>query len=65
MTGFAQAGSDDAHPRGSAGQPGSVACLQADEIENNSRDFKNAAITASSSLVQVLIGITVAVSLCW
>lgn len=65
MTGFAQAGSDDAHPRGSAGQPGSVACIQAEEIQNNSRDFKNAANIASSSLAQVLFGITVAVSLCW
>lgn len=65
VTGFAQAGSDDAHPRGSAGQTGSVACLQADQVQNNSRDFKNAADIASSSLVHVLMGITVAVSLCW
>lgn len=65
MTGFAQAGSDDAHPRGSAGQPGSIACIQADEIQNNSRDFKNVANAASLSLMQVLIGVTVAVSLCW
>ncbi|KAL6901418.1 hypothetical protein GGI43DRAFT_433593 [Trichoderma evansii] len=64
VTGFAQAGSDNAHPRGSAGQPSSVACLQADEIQNNSRDFKSVASIASSSLVQVLIGFAVAASLC-
>lgn len=63
MTGFAEAGSDNAHPRGSAGQPGSVACIQADEIQANSRDFKNAASIASSSLVKVLMGLSVAMSL--
>lgn len=65
MTGWAQVGSDVTHARGSAGQPGSLICLQADEIQSNSRDFKNVAHVASSSLVQVLMGITVAVSLCW
>lgn len=64
VTGFAQVGSDNAHPRGTAGQPGSVACLQADEFQNNSRDFKSTAHIASLSLVHMLIGLTVAVSLC-
>lgn len=46
MTGSAQAGSDDVHPRGSAVQPGSFACIRADELQNNSRELKNVANAA-------------------
>jgi hypothetical protein len=63
ITGFAEAGSDNAHPRGSAGQPGSVACIQANEIQNKSRDFSKAAHIVPLSLVQILVGIAVVVSL--
>ncbi|KAL6831629.1 hypothetical protein V8C40DRAFT_262936 [Trichoderma camerunense] len=63
VTGFAQAGSDNAHPRGSAGQPGSVACIQASEIQRDSRDFEDTASIAPLSLMRILAGVTLVLAL--
>lgn len=63
VTGFAQAGSDNAHPRGSAGQPGSVACIQASEVQRDSRDFEDIASIAPLSLMRILAGVTLVLAL--
>ncbi|KAL7908437.1 hypothetical protein GGI35DRAFT_454179 [Trichoderma velutinum] len=63
VTGFAEAGSDNAHPRGSAGQPGSIACIQASEIQTNSRDVEDTASIAPLSLMRILASVTLVVAL--
>ncbi|PKK48836.1 hypothetical protein CI102_6322 [Trichoderma harzianum] len=63
VTGFAQADSDNAHPRGSAGQPGSVACIQASEVQRDSRDFEDTASIAPLSLMRILAGVTLVLAL--
>ncbi|KAF3056670.1 hypothetical protein CFAM422_012778 [Trichoderma lentiforme] len=63
VTGFAQAGSDSAHPRGSAGQPGSIACIQASEVQRDSRDFEDTASIAPLSLMRILACVTLVLAL--
>ncbi|KKP05605.1 hypothetical protein THAR02_02331 [Trichoderma harzianum] len=63
VTGFAQAGSDNAHPRGSAGQPGSIACIQANEVQRDSRDFEDTASIEPLSLMRILAGVTLVLAL--
>ncbi|KAK4072904.1 uncharacterized protein Triagg1_5581 [Trichoderma aggressivum f. europaeum] len=63
VTGFAEAGSDNAHPRGSAGQSGSIACIQASEVQGDSRDFENTASVTPLSLMSILAGVITVVAL--
>ncbi|TFB01787.1 hypothetical protein CCMA1212_006618 [Trichoderma ghanense] len=63
VTGFAERGRDDNHPRGSAGQPAIVACIQANEIEQRSRTFENAADTALLSGMRIWASVMVTVAL--
>lgn len=63
VTGFAERGRDDNHPRGSAGQPAIVACIQANEIEQRSRTFDNAADAALLSRMRIWASVMVTVAL--
>ncbi|KAL6851793.1 hypothetical protein J3F83DRAFT_765073 [Trichoderma novae-zelandiae] len=63
VTGFAETGRDDGKPRESAGQPGNVACIQANEIQQKSRSFDNSAATALFSWMRIWASVLVAVAL--
>ncbi|KAL6797224.1 hypothetical protein GGI42DRAFT_330342, partial [Trichoderma sp. SZMC 28013] len=63
VTGFAEAGSDNAHPRGSAGQPGSIACIQASEVQRDSRNFENTASIPPLLLMRILASVIMVVAL--
>ncbi|KAH0489769.1 hypothetical protein TgHK011_001268 [Trichoderma gracile] len=63
VTGFAETGSDDGHPRGSSGQPGNVACVRANEVQQGSRTFANSANTALLSRIRIWVSVVVAAAL--
>ncbi|PTB63233.1 hypothetical protein BBK36DRAFT_1172031 [Trichoderma citrinoviride] len=63
ITGFAETGRVDGHPRGAVGQPGNVACIQVNEIQQGSRTFENTADTALLSRMIIWVSSMVATTL--
>ncbi|KAL7943871.1 hypothetical protein V8C42DRAFT_91806 [Trichoderma barbatum] len=63
VTGFAEASGNNSHPKGSAGQPGNVACIQANEVEQDSRNFKNTANIVPLPLTRILVGVIIVAAL--